>query len=124
MPKTIKEIGQLMDVDTSIIMKTRKYFDNYDISSTKVESDDSSGFVEQYLNKLLLSRSDKSKLKKELISLCKMRLLEGKTPHTKLVTFIYYLIHDEYSKKEICAIYDISIVTLNKSYKELLKINL
>ena len=122
--RSVKEISEMMDIDQSIINKTRKYID--DSSPSLSFTDNLIQLIPRYLNKISNSSvTTKIQLKKLCLN---PSLLEGKTPHTKLVTFMYYIVGDTYSKKELCSIYDISIVTLNKAYKQFIddiyKVNL
>lgn len=116
--RTIREISELMNVDSSLMTKTAKHVDEFN-SCESTDNNDITGLIPRYLQKLSKSRLNKIELTHTLRYHCSnVYLLEGATPHTRLVTFIYHLVRDLYTKKEICHIFDISSVTLNKTYKK------
>lgn len=144
LPRSIKEIGEIMEVDSCIITKTTKHVDAYygTSSSSRPDStsnssnpivlimdDDFAKMIPRYLMKLdLMYKWETIKLTQAIHDYYSNRnLLKGRAPHTKLVTFIYHHLVLEngksstiHTKREICSMFDISVVTLNKSYKQLL----
>lgn len=120
-PRSLKEISEIMDICITLITKTTKHVEKYHPGSTTVTivEDDFEKMIPRYLNKLEAELIDHLKLTKPIKEFNSYKhVLIGRTPHTKLVTFLYHLMGDIYTKKQICAIFDISIVTLNKSYKQ------
>ena len=120
-PRSIREVSEILDIDENIITKTRKQVDHSNFVKTVqvIDDDDFSKMIPRYLNKLRNFEIDVVTMTKNIKDFStRDGILEGKSPHTRLVTFIYHLIGDKYTKKDVCSIFGISTVTLNKSYKE------
>jgi transcription initiation factor TFIIIB Brf1 subunit/transcription initiation factor TFIIB len=122
LPRSIKEISKILDIDTTIITKTSKYVDGYENrNKTKTiqnVDDDFIKMIPRYLNNLS-NDIDRIEMTKQLKAFyMNENVLEGKSPHTKMLTFIYHLVGNQYVKKDFCHLFDTSTVTLNKSYKQ------
>uniref|UniRef100_A0A6C0CVS5 Transcription factor TFIIB cyclin-like domain-containing protein n=1 Tax=viral metagenome TaxID=1070528 RepID=A0A6C0CVS5_9ZZZZ len=145
-PRSLKEISVLLDIDMETINETCKHMKTYQQSEQKNTIQQHSMDQDNEFTKMLprymetinsymmdnsIDKMNKNKKYKLIKQICEWlqneNLMEGKTPHTKIVTCIYYWFeHKEddqlltMTKKELCRLFDISIVTLNKSYKQLL----
>ena len=150
-PRSLKEISELLHIDLETINETCKYTKIHETNQTKLmdnaettdQENEFSKMLPRYIEKIkshftipsFMNQKKKYKIIKQISKwLHNDNLMEGKTPHTKIVTLIHYWFqHKEHkeadnisniiitvTKKDLCSIFDISIVTLNKSYKQLL----
>lgn len=117
-PKTIHEIATLCNVDSVLLAKIGTRVDcDMDVNYSKM--------IHSYLNHLDLPVKVRMQYHKQISDWMENdAILEGKSPHTKLTTFIYFIAaqneHIHITKKFIVDTFDISIVTLNKSLKDFL----
>lgn len=148
-PRSLKEISEILHIDMETMNETSKYAKTktkkiIESTETMDQENEFSKMLPRYIEKIksyiILHHDDVSRNKRmnqkkyEIIKqisewLHSDNLMEGKTPHTKIVTLIYHWFQNKENKKEdimvipkkdLCSIFDISIVTLNKSYKQLL----
>ena len=134
-PRSLKEISEILCVDLETINKTRKYLQPNNSKRHDCIHDDANfmKMIPRYLEKIETyipsTPNSKRKMTNQICDWMKDdSLLCGRTPHTRIVTFLYYLLiqneHQrvpiEIEKKDVCVQFYISIVTLNKSYKQLL----
>ena len=149
-PRSLKEISELLHIDIETMNETSKHAKKNEPNQNKLmntsemmdQDDEFSKMLPRYLEKIkpyITTHSFTNQKKYNIIKkisqwLHNDNLMEGKTPHTKIVTLIYYYFFDHMkqieedhiititiTKKELCSLFDISIVTLNKSYKQLLR---
>lgn len=116
-PITSKEMACVCGIEPSRLVKLEVMADC---------DTDYADMVSKYTSQLDLPRPTRMEYNKRLRTwLHDDTILEGKSPHTRIVTFIYCLGmrygHTETSsKKFLVDTFDISIVTLNKALKEFL----
>lgn len=149
-PRSLKEISELLHIDIETMNETSKHAKKNEPNQNKLmntsemmdQDDEFSKMLPRYLEKIkpyIATHSFTNQKKYNIIKkisqwLHKDNLMEGKTPHTKIVTLIYFyffnhmkqieedhIITITITKKELSSLFDISIVTLNKSYKQLLR---
>jgi transcription initiation factor TFIIIB Brf1 subunit/transcription initiation factor TFIIB len=117
-PTTTKEMAQICDIDQSLFLKMSTHVDH--VTCTNFE------MITKYTSILPFDRKVKMQYAKQVREwLMDDNILEGKSPHTRMTTFIYFAAMREnhvtiITKTFIVETYDISIVTLNKAIKEFL----
>ena len=127
-PRSLKEISEILKVPMALITRTSKYVDALGSKARQplhTTGEDFLKMLPRYMEKMYTKESvweiRKDHLEKDLIRLfTRPELLHGRTPHTKLTVCIYHHVRNHYNKKEFCKLFGVSVVTLNKSYKELL----
>lgn len=148
-PRSLKEISEILHIDMETMNETAKYTKKNEPNQNELmnnsemmdQDDEFSKMLPRYIEKIkpyittssFINQKNKNKYKiiKQISEwLHNDNLMEGKTPHTKIVTLIYYYFFNHMKqiddiivipKKDLCSLFDISIVTLNKSYKQLLR---
>ena len=150
-PRSLKEISEILHIDLETMNETAKYTKKNEPNQTNLmdsaemmdQENEFSKMLPRYIEKIkpyittssFINQKNKYKYKYKIIKqisewLHNDNLMEGKTPHTKIVTLIYYYFFNHLKeidhiivipKKDLCSLFDISIVTLNKSYKQLLR---
>ena len=128
-PRSLKEISELLTVPLTLITRTSKYVDAIGSRAQQplyTTNEDFLKMLPRYMEKIYTFAhaqeiKNKHRLEKDVVDLfMRPEVLNGRTPHTKLTTCIYYHMNTHYGKKEFCELFGLSLVTLNKSYKELL----
>jgi len=119
-PKTNKDMAEICDTESAMIVKYSNHIE------CATESDSTSTLmVSKYIYTLPLPKKVHMQYIKQVKELfVDDNILEGKSPNTRLTTFIYIvgqqLNYPSINKQFIVATFDISIVTLNKALKEFL----
>ena len=132
-PRSIKEISEILHIDMETINKTNRTLNTQqEFIQYCTQSEDSTQsfckMLTRYIDKLQchIHIEKKHRLINTLQEyLSDEKILEGRTPHTKIITLLYHLLQrhkqQNMNKKDLCNLFEISTVTLNKSYKQLLQ---